>query len=67
MSRLSEVEKFKKACEDAVALAGWTGNTDLIIKVNTTAITDIALRCLVLLAEIADMMEEETEKAKNEN
>lgn len=57
MSRLSEAEKYKKASEGAIALVGLTEDIDLITKTNIATIIDTALRCLVLLAEIADMME----------
>lgn len=57
MSRLSEAKEYKKASEASVALVGLTEDVDLITKTNIAVITDTALRCLVLLAEIANIME----------
>lgn len=57
MSRLSKAEEYKKTTEDMVKLVGLTKDIDLITKTNIATIADTALRCFVLLAEIADMME----------
>jgi hypothetical protein len=65
MSRLSEAEEYKKASEDSVALVGLTENIDLITKTNIAVITDTALQCLVLLAEIADMLERDAERSED--
>lgn len=57
MSRLSEAKEYKEATELSIKLVALTKDLDLITKTNTATIADTALRCLMLLAEIADMME----------
>lgn len=57
MSRLSTAEEFKAANEKLMETIGELGDTDLITNTSIALATDTLLRCLLLLAEIADMME----------
>jgi hypothetical protein len=58
MSRLSAAEEFKAASEKVMDAISELGDADLITKTAVALTTDTLLRCMVLLAEIADMMEE---------
>ena len=57
MSRLSTAEEFKAANEKMMETIGELGDADLITKTAVALTADTLLRCMVLLAEIADMME----------
>ena len=58
MSRLSAAEEFKAANEKVMDAISELGDPDLITKTAVALTADTLLRCMVLLAEIADMMEE---------
>lgn len=57
MSRLSTAEEFKGANEKLMDAIGELGDPELITKTAVALTADTLLRCMVLLAEIADMME----------
>lgn len=58
MSRLSSAEEFKAANEKVMEAIGELGDANLITKTAVALTADTLLRCMVLLAEIADMMGE---------
>lgn len=61
MSRVSEAEKFKKKCDDTLELVSEIRNPNVVTRNNIEIIAAAATRCLVLLAEIADILEKKNE------
>ncbi len=57
MSRLDDVKKFKEANEKLLKLVIEVDNPDLLERTMLAEIVDTVQRCLITLAEIADMME----------
>ena len=57
MSRVSDMKEFVEANEKMIGLLAELNNTDILMKSSIGILADTALRCLVLLAEIADMLE----------
>lgn len=63
MSRLSAAEEFKAANEKMIDAISELGDADLITKTAVALTADTLLRCMVLLAEIVDMMESRADEA----
>lgn len=67
MSRVSDMKEFVEANEKMIGLLAELNNTDILMQSSIGILADTALRCLVLLAEIADMIERRAERSEDES
>lgn len=57
MSRLDNAKEFKEANDKLIKIINEVDDPDLLERTMLGELVDTALQCLIILAEIADMME----------
>lgn len=57
MSRLDNAKEFKEANDKLIKIINEVDAPDLLERTMLGELVDTALQCLIILAEIADMME----------